>query len=253
MNSKQGITPETVDDLIRLWESHEGEASLNAEWYLVLGIKALEFGHPSLAYDILNCGLSLYPTHAGLTYRAALALARAGSFRSATELVNPLLASLAENDARYQDTLSLAGRLAKDCYQKLTDRGARQAAAQESASRYQTAFARTQDYFPGINAATMSVLSGDNRTGRKIAEQVLATCLDLAEGADEEDYWLAATVGEAHLCWVATKKPRSGTRKRPGLRVIAWAMSRACDDRSVCCRRLYRSMRRSYRHSIFQR
>ena len=199
MNSKQGITPETVDDLIRLWESHEGEASLNAEWYLVLGIKALEFGHPSLAYDILNCGLSLYPTHAGLTYRAALALARAGSFRSATELVNPLLASLAENDALYQDTLSLAGRLAKDCYQKLTDRGARQAAAQESASRYQTAFARTQDYFPGINAATMSVLSGDNRTGRKIADQVLATCLDLAEGADEEDYWLAATVGEAHL------------------------------------------------------
>ena len=199
MNSKQGVAAETVDDLVRLWESQPSEASLNAEWYLGLGVKALEFGHPSLAYDILNRGLSRYPNHAALTYRAALALARAGSFRSATELVNPLLASLATDDALYQETLSLAGRLAKDCYQKLTDRAARREAAQESAARYQTAFARTQDYFPGINAATMSVLGGDHRSGRKIAEQVLATCLDLAQDADEQDYWLAATLGEAQL------------------------------------------------------
>ena len=39
MNSKQGVAAETVDDLVRLWESQPSEASLNAEWYLGLGLR----------------------------------------------------------------------------------------------------------------------------------------------------------------------------------------------------------------------
>lgn len=149
MNSRQAVAPDTVDDLMRMWESQDDQTTANAEWYLTLGIKALEFGHSSLAYDILNRGLSIYPNHTALTYRAALALARAGSFRSASELINPLLASLTDDDPLYQDSLSLAGRLAEDCYQKLTDSEARQVVAKESAVAIKPRSRARKIIFPG--------------------------------------------------------------------------------------------------------
>ncbi len=188
-----------MDELIKQWESRGDEQEIDAAWYLDLGARALELGHPSLAFDILDCALRYHPQHVALAYRAALALARAGSFRSASERVAALLEELSPDEDLFEDTLSLAGRLAKDCYQRLTDAKLRKVAAEESAQRYRTAFERTRDWFPGINAATMSVLAGELEQGRTIAEEVLATCLALAEGPSKDDYWLAATLGEANL------------------------------------------------------
>lgn len=188
-----------MDELIRQWESRGDEQAIGAGWYLDLGARVLELGHPSLAYDILDCGLRYHPKHVALAYRAALSLARAGSFRSAAERVATILNELSPDEDLYEDTLSLAGRLAKDSYQRLTDLKLRKAAARESAQRYRSAFERTRDWFPGINAATMSVLAGELERGHAIAKEVLTTCSALVEGAGKNDYWLAATLGEANL------------------------------------------------------
>lgn len=189
---------ETMDDLIRLWEARSDDDAIGANWYLDLGVRALAFGHPSFAYDILAYGLRFHPDDAELNYRAALALARAGSFRAAMERVDRLLGLIGAGHERYEDTLSLAGRLAKDRYQRLTEPGARRVAAQESAARYASAYGISDDYFPGINAATMNVLGGDAIKGRELADSVLASCVALEPQA-AGDYWLAATLGEACL------------------------------------------------------
>ena len=189
----------SVEDLIRAWETREGTTGLSRADYDALATQALAFGHPSLAFDIANEGLQVHPGDSQLTYRGALALARAGSFRTAVERLNPLLNTLSPEDTLYLDTLSLAGRLSKDFFQKLSDEMERLAAARRSAQYYETAFRATGDYFPGINAATMSLLSGNADKGREIAGTVLQLCESLVKGEDESNYWLLATLGEASL------------------------------------------------------
>ena len=222
MNTESSsATPNSIDELIGLWDSTESIDTLGAQRFVELGRSALEFGHPSLAFDILNRGLGAHAGNAQMTYCAALALARAGSYRSASELLNPLLCSLSESDALHGEAMSLAGRLAKDCYQKLSNPVARQQAARDSAQRYRSAFAASGDYFPGINAATMTMLGGDTAEARALAESVLASISTPARGSAVDDYWLTATLGEANLLlgrgeeaarWYATATRGAGER-----------------------------------------
>ena len=99
----------------------------------------------------------------------------------------------------YVDVVSLCGRLAKDRFNKLRDPAPRLAAARESAEHYRRAFAVSGDYFPGINAASMSLVAGDEGTGKRMAAQVHAACTTLSATAPAGDYWLPATLGEACL------------------------------------------------------
>ena len=162
----------SIDELIGVWDLTENAEALSAEPFVDLGRSALAFEHPSLAFDILNRRLGLHPEHAQLNYCAALALARAGSNRSASELLEPLLSLLTQRDPLHGEAMSLAGRLAKDCYQKLSEPVMRRGAARKSANRYRAAFDASEDYFLAINAATMTMLAGD-AAAKTLAEAVL--------------------------------------------------------------------------------
>jgi adenylate cyclase len=120
-------------------------------------------------------------------YLTVLALARSGAAGEA--LIEYDRLRLAEEDD--VDCLSLRARLLKDlAFEK---RGGRETAIAEAARAYETVYLRSGNYFPGINAATLAVLSGDGGRG----EQLAAELLKLAEIAAPKDYYSAATRGEA--------------------------------------------------------
>jgi hypothetical protein len=66
---------------------------------------------------------------------------------------------------------------------------------------YRQAFEFNQNYYPGINAATLAWLTGSEAEARKTAGQVQKICQDTNVGHLTEDdrIWLFATEGEACL------------------------------------------------------
>jgi class 3 adenylate cyclase len=168
-------------------------------FYTQVGEHAISLGHNSLAFDMLKEGLAQYAEHPELTYWSALASARGGSTRSAREQVNTVLASLSSEDKLYSEALSLAGRVAKDVLTKSSGSVQRRKAAAESARYYQAAFDLDNDYFPGINAATMTIIGGDSDAGRAIAARVKLLCTRDLENGKPPSHWLLASLGEASL------------------------------------------------------
>ncbi|MFI5459386.1 MAG: tetratricopeptide repeat-containing protein [Isosphaerales bacterium] len=56
------------------------------------------------------------------------------------------------------------------------------------------------DYFPGVNAATLALLIGEDQLSRELAAKVKASCLTARLNAMGEDlYWIFVTEGEATL------------------------------------------------------
>lgn len=167
--------------------------------YLLFGIRAMEAGHPSLSYEILKEGLSHNPKHPELTYRAALALARCRSTQTAADMINQLLEDLPESDPITCDVFSLAGRLAKDRWEMTSDPTEKTRMAWESTANYKRAYKLSNDYYPGINAATMSIIAGDDAFGKELAAKIKKQCLEEISNKGTNDYWLTATLGEACL------------------------------------------------------
>lgn len=183
--------PKQIEALIRAWEARDP-----AEWgransrYAAFARQALALGAPGLAFDICGEGRAQFPGEPELGYLAALALANGGSSGAAARLLRELLAA----PGAAPDVLSLAGRVAKDRWSKLPPGAERDAAGEQARDCYARAFAISRDGFPGINAATMSVLGGRLEEGRRIARAVRGVCAE-----DEADAWRCATLGEACL------------------------------------------------------
>ena len=198
-------TPGTIEELVNVWESHDPRDLIDdPDWYTSLSRKALELGHPSLAFDILKRGLSHFVGHVEMGYMAALSLARGGSTGAAGKQLQDVMTCITKDDPLYMDVLSLSGRIAKDRYGKLKGE-TRTQAAEGSAKFYAQAFAESGDYFPGINAATMTLVSGDRVGAVTMARQVLAICETQLETAAFDDYWLPATLGE--VCLLLGRNP----------------------------------------------
>jgi class 3 adenylate cyclase/tetratricopeptide (TPR) repeat protein len=187
----------TIDDLLLKWQEKSSQSELSTEMFLSYGVQALKLGHPYLAYDILKKGILLYPDDKDLNYQGALALARSGSLFTANELLINLINKVDESDPLFPDLLSLAGRLAKDCWAKSHNENKKSEFAQQSMSFYKKAFDITHDYYPGINAATMSLIVGQQMEARSIAQEIKNICIK--ENNVGHDYWLLATLGEAAL------------------------------------------------------
>jgi tetratricopeptide (TPR) repeat protein len=112
---------------------------------------------------------------------------------------------------RDEETLSRIGRLCKDLgdraieedpvpISQLAGHPARQ--WYESAlQRYRDAFALNAYYYPGVNAATLALLTGDKRGSRDLARRVLKACrkINLSAMHVEDCFWILATRGEAAL------------------------------------------------------
>ena len=119
-----------------------------------------------LAVDLADQGLADEPDNVALQHVAVLALARAGATEAAARRFEegPLAAS-EENDA-----LALGARLAKDL--ALASEGnARVEGAQRAALRY----AAIGGSYPLINAATLSVVAGDDDTAARHASDALTS------------------------------------------------------------------------------
>jgi hypothetical protein len=111
---------------------------------------------------------------------------------------------------RDHETLSRVGRAFKESgdkkweknpvpFSQLGDLPARQMYRHAFAA-YQEAFELTKDPFPGINAATMALLTDQSKVAQSLAHQVLSICAPMTQGlVDEQAIWIFATEGEGSL------------------------------------------------------
>jgi len=149
---------------------------------------AISRGDLCAAYDIAARGLAADGGPERLKYLQVLALARMGA--------------TAEAQRAYQDHgLALSGQI--DCAalnaRLLKDRafalptGNRASALSSAAASYEALYLTTRDAFPGINAASLWLLAGDEERARDIARNVAGMTSEAA------DYYTAVSHAEALL------------------------------------------------------
>ena len=146
-----------------------------------------------LAFDAARQGLEAWPGSWRLKYRSVLALARAG----ATQQARLLYDRYALGDLGETDVVALDARLYKDeaLASSGPQRGRHLARAIEL---YEELYRRTEDFFPAINVATLSLVAGDATKAEHFAG-MLAGRLPVpeADGADEQAFWSLVTLIEA--------------------------------------------------------
>jgi class 3 adenylate cyclase len=161
----------------------------------------LRQGEPLLAYNAVLEGLAHWPHNLRLRQLKGLATARSGD----TERANRLLRELSDAGHADPETLGILARTHKDLALRAHDEVGRARHLKAAFGIYTSAYedARTRGAeaevaYPGINAAAIAVLQGDFAGARRIAGEVRVHCLRALE-ARNNDYWLAATLGEAAL------------------------------------------------------
>jgi hypothetical protein len=158
-------------------------------------------GDHLLAYDVALRGLSEHPGDPGLEHAAVLALARSGATEKARERYAARgLGSIAPDRVErslYTDIAALGARIAKDLA-LAAGRDRRTALLREAVLRYRRIFDDTGGYYPGVNAATLALLAGDEAQARALAALVSAVCARRTEGG-EGGYYLWASLAEASL------------------------------------------------------
>ena len=159
-------------------------------------------GDHLLAYDVAMRGLDERPQDPALKHAAVLALARSGATAKARERYVELgLGKVPRADVSpslYIDIASLDARIAKDLALAAGAEDRKQLLA-EAARRYRNVFDETDEYYPGVNAATLALLAGHATEADALAASVGAICeRRIAEGV-ERDYYVWATLAEARL------------------------------------------------------
>jgi tetratricopeptide (TPR) repeat protein len=157
--------------------------------------KHLERGAPWDACDLFREEIAKHPGDATLLYLGALAHARSGASKRAHDLLDQAEAA---GDARdhLADILCLRGRLWKDAYQRAPDKPEARTMAERARQEYLAAYGLQHDVFPGINAATLSLLLGDRAAALTLAQQIVAR---LTAQARRRTFWDLATLGEAQI------------------------------------------------------
>jgi len=157
--------------------------------------KYLERGAPWDACDAFREAIAQHPGDAELLYWGALAHARAGAAKTAHALLDRAQAA-ALTPGRLADILSLRGRLWKDAYHRAPDGAAAIGLGERARDEYLAAYRLQRDPYPGINAATLSLLLGDRATATSLAQEIAGT---LAAQRTPRTCWDQATAGEAAL------------------------------------------------------
>lgn len=152
---------------------------------------------PFTAYDVAGEGLVHFRGDVLLRQRQALALARTGSLLGARRILEDLIAE-GHHDP---ETLGLHGRVWKDLAAQAGDAPTRVAALRESRASYARGLAAAEaagdphGYYPGINAAALSVWLDEPESAARFSRRAEA-CAALVP---EQDYWVVATLAEAAL------------------------------------------------------
>ncbi len=158
--------------------------------------KHLEHGAPWDACDAFREDAPKFAGDAELLYLGALAHARVGATHEAQALLERARATT-EDPALLTEILSLRGRLWKDRYDRANGEHAGAIElAKRARAEYLAAYALQRDPFPGINAATLSMLLGDRVAARDLAREILSR---LDAKASQCNSWDHATAGEAEL------------------------------------------------------
>ena len=170
------------------------------EIYQHLGERILKLGEPLLAYDVLSEGLEHFPRDTRLRQLQGLALARSGS----PERANLILERLYAEGHDDKETLGLLARTHKGLALRRLDHhdstGLRH--LRRSLELYSEAYARFDDYWTGINAATLALLLDDKDRATALAGRVREQsrrALETATATGDDAYWPLATLGEAAL------------------------------------------------------
>jgi class 3 adenylate cyclase len=156
----------------------------------------LERGAPWEACDAFREEIAQRTGDADLLYWGALAHARAGAAKMAHALLDRAQAAGSPAPGRLADILSLRGRLWKDAFHRALDGAVAMGLGERARGEYLAAYQLQRDPYPGINAATLSLLLGDRAAATSLAQEIAGT---LAAQKTPRTCWDHATAGEAAL------------------------------------------------------
>lgn len=145
-----------------------------------------------VAYKALEDPQNADPT---LAHLAILSLARSGATTQAEHWYRKIKAIL----PRTEDNLSLEARLYKDQFLKAKDPTIKIKLGKKARDLYLEAYRINHNYYPAINAATLSLIIGDEAACQKLAQEVLTLCGSGSSRGGGEDYYMDVTRAEANL------------------------------------------------------
>jgi len=160
-------------------------------------------GAPWDACDAFRVATATQSPDAELLYWGALAHARAGAGNRAHALLDQAQAS-PQASSRLSDILSLRGRLWKDAFARASEPAAA-ALARRARDEYLAAYALAREAYPGVNAATLSMLLGEEDAARQLAREIAAA---LPEPSASTTGWDHATAAETDLLLGAFDRAR---------------------------------------------
>ena len=119
-----------------------------------------------VAYKALEDQESADPT---LAHLAVLSLARSGATTQAEQFYRKVKHMLPPTE----DNLSLEARLYKDQFLKAKDSGIKTSLGKKARDLYLEAYRINKNYYPAINAATLSLIIGDQSACHRLAKEVV--------------------------------------------------------------------------------
>jgi class 3 adenylate cyclase len=188
---------EEIENVIHeIWASKEEDLwRQDPYFYIRLGEVADKLGQVMFAHDVFREGMQYFPDNLRLMQLFALSSIKCGFLGKAREL----LSGLVKKGHQDEETLGILGRVYKDMW-LLSGRDSKSSLfLQHSRNLYLRAFKKNRGYYSGINAASLSLMLGDNDLSEKLAKLVLKICMDLMKQTADRDYWGLATLGEGFL------------------------------------------------------
>ncbi len=143
----------------------------------------------------------------------AVALYRA----SFTDKARAILEDLHAAGARDSETLGLLGSVYKILSNQSSNPEEKQRLLRASRDFYQLGFQATQNYYCGINAATLSILLDETEEGKRLANETLQAL------PPKEDAWSVATAAEAYLILEDIDKAKELYRRAVAIGQDRWA------------------------------
>jgi hypothetical protein len=154
----------------------------------------LDHGAPWDACDAFHTAIREHPNDGELLYWGALAHARAGAAQVAHALLDKAQQASPARELQ-ADIASLRGRLLKDAFHRAPDRAGASQLVEQAREQYLRAYAIAHDTHPGINAAALAMLAGDEEAARVLAREILFAL----GGRSQRSTWDVATEAEAQL------------------------------------------------------
>ena len=159
---------------------------------------------------MLQAAIERFPYAVALRQQLALSLAQSTEIAD-EEAARREVESLANLACIFRDheTLCRLGRIYKDRADRLLDPKSTHAEMIEgklpsyqhylaALKHYRTAFEFSNDYYPGVNAATLALLVGNHDLKTELATKVLHICAQFDLDRPDQT-WILATEGEASL------------------------------------------------------